>query len=136
MSFVVERKAVLGFSLLEVLIALAILGISLTVLLQSQAASLDNAGRSRDLTQATLLARGKMIDIEKHLFHAGFQMGTEEDSGDFSEEGHKDILWKYRISEIELDLTALASVCGEVAGKSDTKKKRQRQRRRQSGQRM
>jgi general secretion pathway protein I len=106
-----------GFTLLEVVIAVAILGVSLTVLLQSQAASLDNAGRSRDLTVATLLARGKMIDIEKHLFHDGFQMNTEDEEGDFTDEGHPDYKWHTRISEVEFDLSKLMDVCGTMGGK-------------------
>ena len=106
-----------GFTLLEVVIAVAILGVSLTVLLQSQAASLDNAGRSRDLTVATLLARGKMIDIEKHLFHDGFQMNTEDEEGDFTDEGHPDYKWHTRISEVEFDLSKLMDVCGSMGGK-------------------
>ena len=106
-----------GFTLLEVVIAVAILGVSLTVLLQSQAASLNNAGRSRDLTVATLLARGKMIDIEKHLFHDGFQMSTEDEEGDFTDEGHPDYKWHTRISEVEFDLSKLMDVCGSMGGK-------------------
>ena len=105
-----------GFTLLEVVVALAILAISLTVLLESQASSLNNAGRSRDMTVATLLTRGKMIDIEKHLFHDGFQMSTEDEDGNFGDEGYPDIKWKYRISEVELDLSALTSICGTLGG--------------------
>ena len=104
-----------GFTLLEVMIALAILGMSLTVLLQAQASSLSKAGRSRDLTVATILARSKMIDIEKHLFHDGFQTSTEEEDGDFHDEGHPDVHFKWRVSEVELDLTALTNLCGGFA---------------------
>ncbi len=104
-----------GFTLLEVMIALAILGMSLTVLLQAQASSLSKAGRSRDLTVATILARSKMVDIEKHLFHDGFQTSTEEEDGDFHEEGHPDVHFKWRVSEVELDLTALGALCGGFA---------------------
>ena len=110
-----------GFTLLEVVIALAILGISLVVLLQAQASSLANAGRSRDLTIATILARSKMIDVEKHLFHDGFQASTEEEDGDFHEEGHPDVHYKWRISEVELDLTALSGLCGSLAKKTGGK---------------
>ncbi len=104
-----------GFTLLEVMIALAILGMSLTVLLQAQASSLSKAGRSRDLTVATILARSKIIDIEKHLFHDGFQTSTEEEDGDFHDEGHPEVHFKWRVSEVELDLTALSNLCGGFA---------------------
>jgi type II secretion system protein I len=110
-------KTARGFTLLEVVVALAILGVSLAVLLESQASSLNNAGRSRDMTVATLLARAKMIDIEKQLFHDGFAMNTEESDGDFRDEGHAEVTWKARVSEVELDLTALTSICGGLSKK-------------------
>ncbi|RYF08246.1 MAG: prepilin-type N-terminal cleavage/methylation domain-containing protein [Deltaproteobacteria bacterium] len=108
-------KAQRGFTLLEVLVALAIMGISLTVLLQAQGAALRSASRSRDMTVATLLARGKMIDIEKHLFHDGFSLSTEDESGDFSAEGASEMKWHYRISEVEFDMSALLSLCDKFA---------------------
>lgn len=111
-----------GFTLLEVVVALAILAISLTVLLEAQATSLNNAGRSRDMTNATLLARGKMIDIEKKLFHDGFSMSTEEEDGNFTDEGYPEIKWKYRVSEVELDLSALTSICGTLGGGDSSSK--------------
>ena len=105
-----------GFSLLEVMIALGILGMSLSVLLESQASSVNNAGRSRDLSIATLLARSKMIDLEQKLFDEGFTVGDTEDEGDFEEEGFENIKWKSKISEVELDLSSLAGLCGAFSG--------------------
>jgi general secretion pathway protein I len=52
-----------GFSLLEVLVAFAILGISLGVLLQTFATGLRNAGASEDYTQATLYAESILSAI-------------------------------------------------------------------------
>lgn len=103
-----------GFSLLEVVVALAILSLSLVVLLQAQGGALSAAGRSRDLTVATLLARGKMVDVEQRLFHDGFTMNDEQDDGTFSDEGYPDIKWKTRVSEVELDLSTLKGLCGSV----------------------
>ncbi len=108
-----------GFTLLEVVVALAILAMSLTVFLQTQAASLANAGRSRNLTFATLLARSKMIDIEQQLVDEGFTLGTVEDDGDFGEEGHADYKWHSRLSEIELEMGSLSSLCGALGGDDD-----------------
>jgi prepilin-type N-terminal cleavage/methylation domain-containing protein len=99
-----------GFTLLEVLIALAILGMSLGVLLETQVTSLNNAGRARHLTIGALLLRSKMIDIEQELFDKGFTLGDQEDSGDFTDEGHPEIKWKSKVSEVELSLDSLGSM--------------------------
>ena len=111
MAMGVKTQRAAGFSLLEVIIALAILAMSLTALLQSQAGSINSAGRSRDITIASLLARAKMVDIEVELHDEGFALGVIEDEGDFSEEGHPKIKWKSKISEVELDLSGLAAMC-------------------------
>ncbi len=102
-----------GFTLLEVMVAIAILATSLLVLLEAQVSSLNNAGRSRGLTVAALLARGKMIDIEQKLADEGFTMGDTEDSGDFSDESHPEIKWKYKVSEVELDISSMGDMCEE-----------------------
>jgi general secretion pathway protein I len=110
-----------GFTLLEVIVALSILAISLTVLLQSQATSLQFAGRSRDISVATLLARGKMVDIQQKLFHEGFVQNDQSSDGDFEKEGHPEIKWKARVSEIELDLTNLLGMCQNLSDKNAPK---------------
>ena len=53
-----------GYSLLEVLIALAILASVMTVLMGTQATSNQQAVFSTELSRASLLARGKMVDVE------------------------------------------------------------------------
>ena len=101
-----------GFTLIEVVIALAILALGLGVLLHAEAAALSAAGRTRGLTLATLLSRSKMIDVEQRLFDEGFTMGDVEDEGDFNEEGHPEIKWKSRVLEVQLDLDILDKLGG------------------------
>lgn len=67
-----------GFSLLEVLLAIAILAIALPVLLGLRNFDLDLQSRSSELTAATLLAQEKLLETE--LAHA-FPIG--ETTGDF-----------------------------------------------------
>src|SRR5688572_8452658 len=49
-----------GFTLLEVMVAVAVVAIALVGLLRLHLVSLDNTLRSQDLTTAVLLAQGKM----------------------------------------------------------------------------
>ncbi|HEU4685091.1 MAG TPA: prepilin-type N-terminal cleavage/methylation domain-containing protein [Nitrospira sp.] len=67
-----------GFTLIEVLIALAILAISLPVLLGLRNFDLDLAARARDITAATMLAQEKLLEAE---LSTEFPVG--ETAGDF-----------------------------------------------------
>lgn len=68
-----------GFSLLEVIIAVAILGLSLTAIFASQSGSLRTASRARHTQIATLLARCKMGELEEQILREGFP--AIDDSG-------------------------------------------------------
>jgi prepilin-type N-terminal cleavage/methylation domain-containing protein len=56
-----------GFSLLEVMVAIAILGLGLTAILSAQAGSFSAATQARSLSVATGLARCKMLEVEEKL---------------------------------------------------------------------
>jgi general secretion pathway protein I len=103
-----------GFTLLEVMIALGILAVTLTALLQSQAGSLRGAARVGNVSIGTLLARSKMVDLEYKLVDEGFTEGDKEESGDFTEEGFADFSWHATIREVKLDLSGLGSLCGAM----------------------
>ena len=70
-----------GFTLLEVLVAIAILGLGLTVILGSQVGLFTNAARGEHLTVATNLVRCKMSEIEVKLLTYGYQLTDETDDG-------------------------------------------------------
>ena len=59
-----QRKSNNGFTLLEVLVAVAILGAGLTVLLGAVNRNLIMASQSKDLSIAGLLAQRKMAEVE------------------------------------------------------------------------
>jgi general secretion pathway protein I len=67
-----------GFTLLEVLIALAILALSLPILLGLRNFDLDLHARAGDITTATMLAQEKLVEAE---LLPSFPIG--ETSGDF-----------------------------------------------------
>lgn len=91
-----------GFTLVEVMLALAILGLGLVILVRSVAGNITAAQDSFYMGIATDLARGKMLDVEEDLLQEGFQETEQEDEGDFSEEGWDNIKWKVKIEPVEL----------------------------------
>jgi general secretion pathway protein I len=70
-----------GFTLLEVMVSIAILGLALTVILSAQAGAFANAALARNMSVATGLARCKMTELEEHLLRDGLQELDEADTG-------------------------------------------------------
>jgi general secretion pathway protein I len=98
-----KRLARGGFTLLEVLMAIAILGLGLTVLLGAQSGLFANAKRAERLSFATQLARCRMSELELELLQKGYPLIDQESEGaccmDEDEEGFR-CSWK--IQRIEL----------------------------------
>jgi general secretion pathway protein I len=83
-----------GFTLLEVMVALAILAIAITTLIGSQNQSIMAAAESDFSFQSSLLARQKMAEIiaaEDEPFN---------DSGDFGE-NYPNMFWKLEVNEVD-----------------------------------
>lgn len=70
-----------GFTLLEVLVAVAILGLGLTMILSSQVGLFSSASRAEHLTIATNLARCRMTEVELELVQEGYPLIDETDEG-------------------------------------------------------
>jgi general secretion pathway protein I len=64
-----------GFTLLEVMVALAILSVALVVLFSQQATSISRGNEARITTKAALLAQERMAGL---LAEERLSMGTEE----------------------------------------------------------
>lgn len=78
-----ERRAgrVRGFTLLEVLVAVSILGLGLTVILSSQAGLFASTQRVEHLTQSANLLRCKMSEVELELMQLGFPLLEKTERG-------------------------------------------------------
>jgi general secretion pathway protein I len=85
-----DRK---GFTLLEVMIAMAILAISLVAVFRSQSQSVSMAAESRFLTTASLLAQSKMAEIENMK-----PQDLSNGNGGFGED-FSDYLWRIEIKD-------------------------------------
>lgn len=98
------KKQNAGFTLLEVMVSVAILALSLIVLFSFQGNTLQASGRAERMTTATMLARQKMVEIELDL-EKGMQAGEFPDER--TEEEHfetpfDDFRWKMQIKKVEL----------------------------------
>jgi prepilin-type N-terminal cleavage/methylation domain-containing protein len=96
----VNRQA--GFTLLEVMVAIAILSMTLVVMLSIVTNNVRATNHAKMTTAATLLARTKMVDIEDYILDQGFTDNTETASGAFKELGYPQFSWEYTIERIEL----------------------------------
>jgi general secretion pathway protein I len=94
-----------GFTLLEVMIALAVLGGALVVLLRISSQDVRAAYRAKLLTIGTSLARSKMYDLEEELVKNGFADSPEEESGDFTDESQPKFRWQAAIEKVQLPQT-------------------------------
>ena len=83
-----QARGAAGFTLLEVMVSLAILSVSLVAILNLHSSSVRVHNHAKHLTVATLLARSKMIDIEERLLDEGLPEYTEQHQGSFDEEGY------------------------------------------------
>lgn len=94
-----------GFSLLEVMIAVAILAFSFLALLNFQGQTMFRVGRSERLTLATFLANQKMGDIllqiEKEYVQQRVFPEDKSDGGTF-EKPYERFRWEWKIRKVEI----------------------------------
>jgi general secretion pathway protein I len=101
-----------GFTLLEVMVALAILASALVASSQIVSAALRNHVRAQHLEVATLLARGKMAALEERYEWKGFRVQDEQDDGTFEDDGHPEVKWhlEVKVPPIEVGPDAVLRV--------------------------
>jgi general secretion pathway protein I len=116
-----------GFSLLEVMVALAILVVALGILVETESTAAMMTLEAERVLTATDLANAKMSEAMLYMEEEGFQNSQVYESGDFDEWGDdaiqgsdfarelEDYHWEYWISEIDLQLAGdLAGMASEL----------------------
>jgi general secretion pathway protein I len=104
-----------GFTLLEVMISLAVLAVALVALSSLNGGAVAMQAYARRATQATLLLRGKMSDVEEQLQKDGFSDFNDEKHGSFDEdEGGAGYEWRAEIlkPDVQMDAAQLLGLFG------------------------
>lgn len=109
-----------GFSLIEVMVALAILGVMFVSLFRIQASSIRMAAQARNISIAVGFAKMKLFDCEYEIKKRGFSVGDFNRSGNFSDLGYENITWEchaYAFKPPSLNPESIAAkISGKVAG--------------------
>ena len=98
-----RRARARGFTLLEIMVAVAILGLGLTTIFAAQAGAFASAGHARNVSVASGLARCKMSEVEQTLKQEGFQELDLAENGpccDGASDGKFSCNW--RVEKLEL----------------------------------
>ncbi len=102
-----------GFTLLEVMVALAILGVAIAEIIGFQARGVLLNNRARRLTEATMLARNKMVEhqlkLEQDMLRGAFPEPGEEE-GEFDRPYE---MYKYKIELKKVEIPAPPAPEGE-----------------------
>jgi general secretion pathway protein I len=107
-----------GFTLLEVMVALAILAGSLVAISEVVGGALRNHVRARQLDVATSLARAKMVELQAQYERKGFRDLDESDEGSFEADGHPEVRWKVDVRRPSVELGPDAVLGALTGGKS------------------
>ena len=89
----IQKHETSGFTLLEVMVAMAIIAIALTAVLGSQSQGVSLASEAKFNTTAPLLAQSKIAEIE--VAEQGVLTG---DSGDFGED-FPGYIWEFSVED-------------------------------------
>jgi general secretion pathway protein I len=107
-----------GFTLLEVMVAIAILGVGLVVLLTAQTGLFSSSKRAAVMSDAVGLARCKMSELEEHLLRNGFQVLAEEEEGPCCEQEESQLHCKWTIAPVVLPEFSASSGADAGTGES------------------
>jgi type II secretion system protein I len=121
MSRRADNAGIRGFTLLEVMVALAILATTLVVLLEIITNNVRATNHAKMTTAATLLARSKMTDIEDSVLENGFSTDNESDKGTFKEQNYPGVRWESLIERVELPTDLKEKAQDEASDTSKSK---------------
>lgn len=83
-----------GFTLLEIMVAIGIMGLSLVTLIRAQARSIVMSQEAQQIIIASQLARVKLGDCTEDVEKLGFSHGNYAKQGDLSDFGRPEFIWE------------------------------------------
>jgi general secretion pathway protein I len=110
------RQLSRAFTLLEVMVAVAVLGLGLVVILTAQTGLFSSSKRAARLSQAVGLARCKMSEIEEQLLRKGYQLTQDDEEGPCCEDETTDLRCKWSIIPVTLPDLAMSGGADAGAG--------------------
>lgn len=93
-----------GFTLLEVLIAVAILAASLLAIFSMESSSLIRARRGEEMQIATMLANTKLAEVVLDLKKSSDFPDEKSEEGKFDDEEFSDYRWEMKIRPVSIPL--------------------------------
>jgi general secretion pathway protein I len=108
-----------AFTLLEVMVAVAILGLGLVTLLTAQTGLFASSKRAATMSEAVGLARCKMSEIEERLLREGYQLTAEDEEGPCCEDEDSSLQCKWTVAPVmlpEFNATGADAGAGDSTG--------------------
>ena len=115
-----SRGAQAGFTLLEVLVALAILTVSMLVLIDVQSTAANMTVEAEKMMVATMLSEDKLVEVRLGLEDKGFSTQDVEEDGDFKEAyagEFDDYRWEYSV--LTMNVTGATAGLGSLISAAD-----------------
>lgn len=109
-----------AFTLLEVMVAVAILGLGLTTILTAQTGLFSSTKRAGQLSRAVGLARCKMSEIELQLLKEGYQLTADNEEGDCCEDETSELRCRWSIAPVTLPELGMGMGSGADAGAGES----------------
>jgi len=111
-----RRAGERGFTLLEVMIAMALLVVALAALIGHESVAVQMSHYSNRASQAALLAQGKLLDIEHTMKSDDMEAFDDCEQGDFISEGFRQFKWKACGYKVEFPDGAAEALTEDLMG--------------------
>ncbi|HEU4412429.1 MAG TPA: prepilin-type N-terminal cleavage/methylation domain-containing protein [Polyangiaceae bacterium] len=105
----IARDGLFGFTLLEVMVAVAILGLALTAVLSSQVGLFAGGTYGQNVTAALGLARCRMSEIEEQMGKFGFPETDSAEEGPCCNQEEHPLRCSWKVERVELPQPSLST---------------------------